>query len=149
MGISCRGILDPLSDYLEGEAGQKVCAMIEEHLQGCEKCRMHVDSMKLVITLYKKWRDDTIPKDVSIRLRDRLAEEALRLGGAKPAGQPAKAKVRKPGAKASRKRPSGKPGRTTGKAAKGRAAPPKSRRKGSGKGIRGRTPRSSGKPKSG
>lgn len=79
MGISCKGILDPLSDYLEGEAGMDVCRMIEEHLDGCEKCRMHVDNMRRIITLYKRWRDDTIPEDVSIRLRDRIAKETSRL----------------------------------------------------------------------
>lgn len=145
MGISCKGILDPLSDYLEGEAGQKVCTMIEEHLLGCERCRMHVDSMKLVITLYKKWRDDTIPKDVSIRLRDRLAEEARRLGGAKRARGSAKAKAGKPRAKASRTKPSGKSASTARKGAKGRAARPRS----GGRGTGGRTPKPSGRPKSG
>jgi predicted anti-sigma-YlaC factor YlaD len=76
MGMSCKGIVGVLSDYLNGEAGKKVCAAIEDHLQGCERCRIHVDNMKLIIRLYKTWRDDAIPDDVSIRLQSVIAEEA-------------------------------------------------------------------------
>ena len=90
MGMTCRGVLGSLSDYLEGEAGEKVCAEIEEHLEGCLRCRMHIDSMRKVITLYKRWRDDTIPKDVSIRLRSVIASETAGSAGKPP-------KHRKPG----------------------------------------------------
>jgi hypothetical protein len=121
MGISCKGILDPLSDYLEGDAGRDVCKMIEEHLDSCEKCRMHVDNMKRVITLYKRWRGDAIPEDVSIRLRNRLADEAGRRAGEKKAGP------RKGGKKTSR--PTG--GKTSGK--KTRRGPGGSKTKGTGK----------------
>ena len=73
--MNCRGVLDVLSEYLEGEAGKAVCTELEEHLAGCEKCRMHIDVMRRVITLYKKWRDDPIPEDVSQRLRQVFAAE--------------------------------------------------------------------------
>jgi predicted anti-sigma-YlaC factor YlaD len=89
--------LDPLSDYLEGDAGEDVCKLIEEHLEGCEKCRMHVDSMKRVITLYRRWRDDGIPEDVSIRLQTRLAEEAgLKKASGKKGGRPKTKGAHKP-----------------------------------------------------
>jgi hypothetical protein len=88
---TCRGVLDALSDYLEGDAGKAVCKEIERHLEGCERCRMHVDAMKLMITLYKKWRDEPIPEDVSVRLRGIIAREAKkegvgRRGGKSPGG---------------------------------------------------------------
>jgi predicted anti-sigma-YlaC factor YlaD len=84
LGMTCKGVLGSLSDYLEGDVGKKVCAEIEEHLDGCERCRMHVDSMRKVITLYKRWRDDTIPKDVSIRLKNVIANEAARSAPKRP-----------------------------------------------------------------
>ena len=69
----CKGILDTLSDYLEGDASKVVCNEIEMHLDGCEKCRMHVDTMRAVVTLFKGWRGDDIPDDVSGRLEEAVA----------------------------------------------------------------------------
>jgi RNA polymerase sigma-70 factor (ECF subfamily) len=86
--MSCKGVIGVLSDYLNGEAGKKVCAEIEDHLRGCERCRIHIDNMKLIIKLYRTWRDDAIPDDVSIRLRSVIAEEARKKAGSRAAKQP-------------------------------------------------------------
>lgn len=85
--MNCRGVLDVLSDYLEGQAGSDVCEQIEEHLRGCERCRMHIDNMRKMITLYKKWRDDPIPEDVKMRLQAVFARECV-LTGIDPASTP-------------------------------------------------------------
>jgi predicted anti-sigma-YlaC factor YlaD len=70
--------LASMTDYLEGDVGKQVCMEIEDHLDGCEKCRMHVDTMKAIITLYKRWRSDPIPDDVSTRLKKVLADAVQR-----------------------------------------------------------------------
>lgn len=75
MKKACKRILGPLSDYLEGTAGETVCKMIEQHLKGCKNCRIHVDNMKMIITLYKSWRDEKIPKSLSVKLRKSLTSE--------------------------------------------------------------------------
>jgi RNA polymerase sigma-70 factor (ECF subfamily) len=93
---TCRGVLDSLSDYLEGDVGKAVCGEIEKHLEGCEACRMHVDNMKQIVTLYKKWRDDPIPDDVSVRLQGVLSE-VIGGPGAK-GGERGKARKRAKGA---------------------------------------------------
>lgn len=85
--MTCKGILDTLSDYLEGDAGDEVCIEIEEHLDGCDKCRMHVDAMRAIVTLYKGWKGDPIPEDVSARLQEAIAgtvERACRRAAGKP-----------------------------------------------------------------
>jgi len=71
--MTCKGILDTLSEYLEGDSGDVVCMEIEDHLDGCERCRMHVDTMRAIVTLYKGWRGDEIPDDVSGRLQEAVA----------------------------------------------------------------------------
>lgn len=73
--MTCRGVLDALSDYLEGDAGKSVCKELEEHIRGCERCRLHIDAMKKMIRVYKNWRKDPIPDDVSMRLYSALARE--------------------------------------------------------------------------
>jgi predicted anti-sigma-YlaC factor YlaD len=95
LSMNCKGILGSLTDYLHGETGKKVCSEIDRHLDGCKRCRMHVDSMKLIITLYKRWRVDTIPRDTSIRLQQVIAEEACRLGAGKPRRKKTQTKARK------------------------------------------------------
>ena len=97
----CKGILDTLSDYLEGDASKVVCNEIEEHLDGCEKCRMHVDTMKAVVTLFKGWRGGEIPKDVSGRLQNAVAgtvERVCRRSAGKSAGR-GKSAARRAGAR--------------------------------------------------
>lgn len=86
--MDCRGVLDVMSDYLEGEAGEDVCKEVEDHLLGCKKCRMHVDVMKKVITLYKKWRDDPMPNEVSTRLQHAFARECVPGFGYTPDKEP-------------------------------------------------------------
>jgi RNA polymerase sigma-70 factor (ECF subfamily) len=93
--MTCKGILDTLSDYLEGDAGVSVCNEIEEHLDGCERCRMHVDTMRAIVTLYKGWRGDQIPDDVSGRLQEALAETVER-ACRKPTGKSTVKPRRKP-----------------------------------------------------
>ena len=84
--MTCRGVLDALSDYIEGDAGRSVCKKIEEHLEGCVKCRIHVDAMKKMVILYKKWRNEPIPEDVRMRLEDVIVRECL-IKGVDPQGR--------------------------------------------------------------
>ena len=71
----CRNLLPHMTDFLEGDAGDKVCRRIERHMIGCEKCRMYVDTHRRVIHIYHTWRDAGIPKGAEIRLKKRLREE--------------------------------------------------------------------------
>ena len=107
----CKGILDTLSDYLEGDASKTVCNQIELHLDGCEKCRMHVDTMRAVVTLFKSWRSDEIPDDVSGRLQEAVAgtvERACRrvagksAAGRKSTARPPRKPAKKTGVKVTR-----------------------------------------------
>lgn len=48
----CHELLNSLSDYIDGDLGAEVCALIEQHLEGCENCRIVVDSLRKTVTLY-------------------------------------------------------------------------------------------------
>jgi anti-sigma factor RsiW len=120
--MNCRGVLDVLSDYLEGQAGSAVCKKIEEHLKGCERCRMHIDTMRKMITLYKKWRDDPIPEDVQMRLRSIVARECALRGlesaagtglGRAPSVSPRRKTGKKPVSRTKGKSPSKKSRKST------------------------------------
>lgn len=64
----CRNWLEPLSDYLSGEAAESLCAEIETHMAECENCRIMVDTLRKTILMYQSTRCDELPGDVRRRL---------------------------------------------------------------------------------
>ena len=70
---TCHHLLDSLSDYIDGELGGELCAEIDRHLQGCENCRIVIDSLRKTVFLYHTTAEQTgIPDDVRDRLFTRL-----------------------------------------------------------------------------
>ena len=69
---TCRDLLDGLSDYLDGEASGELCADIERHLAGCEKCRIVVDTLRKTVTLYHQLPQPEMPAQARERLYKRL-----------------------------------------------------------------------------
>ena len=66
---TCHELLNSLSAYIDGELGQDVCAQIESHLQGCENCRIVVDSLRKTVYLYQATSEPgKVPQDVHERL---------------------------------------------------------------------------------
>ena len=65
---TCREIKDKLSAFLDGELESAVCAEIEQHLRGCDDCRVMVDTLSKTITLYRNYGQETVPPDVHERL---------------------------------------------------------------------------------
>jgi anti-sigma factor (TIGR02949 family) len=65
---TCREIKDKLSAFLDGELESAVCAEIEEHLRGCDDCRVMVDTLNKTITLYRNCGQETVPPQVHERL---------------------------------------------------------------------------------
>jgi anti-sigma factor RsiW len=50
----CRELLAGLSDYIDGEASEQLCAAIQKHTSGCEKCRVVVDTLRMTVNLYRE-----------------------------------------------------------------------------------------------
>lgn len=70
---NCRELLESLSEYVDGELGSEVCSEIERHLQGCENCRIVVDSLRKTVYLYHVTAETpSIPEEVRQRLYKRL-----------------------------------------------------------------------------
>jgi anti-sigma factor (TIGR02949 family) len=75
----CREIKDKLSAYLDGELESALCAEIEQHLQGCENCRVVVDTRNKTITLYRNYGQASVPPEAHERLTRVLHLEKLKL----------------------------------------------------------------------
>ncbi|MCP4428076.1 MAG: hypothetical protein GY803_26620 [Chloroflexi bacterium] len=64
----CPHLLDDLSDYLDGETSEKVCAEIERRLADCENCQAVVDTLRKTVFLYRDMPQPTMPNDTRKRL---------------------------------------------------------------------------------
>ena len=74
--IGCQQLLSSISEYIDGELSEDLCAEIEKHLQGCENCQIVLDTTRKTINLYQTCASgDCLPGDVHQRLFARLSLE--------------------------------------------------------------------------
>jgi len=65
----CGQLLGSLSEYVDGELDDELCAKIKQHLDGCEDCRIVVDTLRKTVYLYHTTsKDEPIPEDIRQRL---------------------------------------------------------------------------------
>ena len=65
----CCQLLGSLSEYVDGELDEQLCAILEEHIEDCENCRIVVDTLRKTVYLYRTTAlDETLPGDIRERL---------------------------------------------------------------------------------
>ena len=70
---NCREMLASLNDYIDGELDTSLCEELEKHMNGCDNCRIVVNTIKKTIELYREdCATDRLPADVRSRLLTRL-----------------------------------------------------------------------------
>ncbi len=63
------GHLHELSEFIDGELAPDLCAELEQHMAGCENCRVVVDTLRRTVSLYRTLpADPDLPPDVEERL---------------------------------------------------------------------------------
>ncbi|NHZ72612.1 MAG: hypothetical protein GWP17_05975 [Aquificales bacterium] len=73
---NCQHLIQYLSDYVDGETSNTICAEIEQHLQKCENCRVVVDTLSQTVHLYQTLPQAELPEDVRARLYKSLDLES-------------------------------------------------------------------------
>lgn len=68
----CQHLLGDLSDYLDGEASDEICAEIERHLQDCDNCQVVVDTLRKTVLLYRELPRPEMPPAARERLYQAL-----------------------------------------------------------------------------
>jgi anti-sigma factor (TIGR02949 family) len=69
----CCELLGQLSEYIDGELADDLCAALERHIQECSNCRIVYNTMQKTIELYQHTGEkESIPEDVRGRLYKRL-----------------------------------------------------------------------------
>jgi len=69
---NCKTLLGTLSEYIDGELPAELCREIEKHLEGCENCRVVLNTTKRTIDLVHIPLNTDVPTDVRERLFKRL-----------------------------------------------------------------------------
>lgn len=71
--MKCKEIITNLSDYLDGELDADLLEALQKHLDGCEDCRMVVDTTKKTIQIFCDTDPVPLPADVDQQLQQALA----------------------------------------------------------------------------
>lgn len=69
---NCKALLGSLSEYIDGELPAELCKEIEKHLEGCENCRVVLNTTRRTIDLVHMPAGENVPTDVRERLFKRL-----------------------------------------------------------------------------
>ncbi len=69
---NCQALLGTLSEYIDGELPTELCREIEKHLEGCDNCRVVLNTTKRTIDLVRMPVDEDVPADIRERLFKRL-----------------------------------------------------------------------------
>ncbi len=65
---TCKNLLSQLSDYIDGELEEELCAEIERHMAECPDCQAVVNTLEKTIVLYRTAGRAEVPRDVQTRL---------------------------------------------------------------------------------
>ncbi|NMC13595.1 MAG: zf-HC2 domain-containing protein [Chloroflexi bacterium] len=69
----CRYLLGSLSEYIDGTLEESLCHAIEQHLAGCDNCRVVIDTLRKTVSLYHdEAQRETASEEVHQRLLKRL-----------------------------------------------------------------------------
>ena len=83
---TCKELLGSLSAYVDGDLGEELCRTIEQHMAGCENCRIVVDTLSKTVQLYHTTSgQDEAPSGVRERLFQTLKLDDLLNPGNTPA----------------------------------------------------------------
>ncbi|MEZ5358043.1 MAG: zf-HC2 domain-containing protein [Candidatus Zixiibacteriota bacterium] len=70
----CHDMLGKMSDYIDGELDPELCAELEKHIDGCNNCRLMVDTMKMTVKLCKDGSCEDLPQEIQEKFQKKLAE---------------------------------------------------------------------------
>lgn len=61
--MNCKGLVELVTDYLEGALPEPERASLEQHLAACAGCSAYLEQMRVTIELTGLLTEDTIPAE--------------------------------------------------------------------------------------
>jgi len=68
-GLTCKEVVEIVSDYLEGALSPEDRARFDQHLAACDGCTHYVEQMRETIRLTGMLTEEQVPVDQRQRLR--------------------------------------------------------------------------------
>jgi len=68
--MTCRQVVELMTDYLEGALSETDRARFEEHIAGCDGCRAYLAQLSTTRKVLRKLADEPIPADLQSELMD-------------------------------------------------------------------------------
>lgn len=62
--LTCRELLELLTDYLDGALAGPVAASVDRHLDECEHCRHYLEEFRASIEATAGLREEAVPAEV-------------------------------------------------------------------------------------
>jgi predicted anti-sigma-YlaC factor YlaD len=66
--LECRGVVEVVTDYLEGALSPSDAMLIDCHLDSCEGCRRYLMQMRITIDTVGRLGEDDVPAEMRERL---------------------------------------------------------------------------------
>jgi anti-sigma factor RsiW len=66
--MTCRQVVELMTDYLEGSLSNADRARFEEHIAGCDGCRAYLAQLSTTRRVLRKLADEPIPPDLQADL---------------------------------------------------------------------------------
>lgn len=73
--MKCEDLLKLLNEYVDGTVDPAMCKEFEQHLAGCDPCKVVVDTTRKTITLYKNDQPYELPFEFRKRLHQILRDK--------------------------------------------------------------------------
>jgi anti-sigma factor (TIGR02949 family) len=80
----CRELFARLSEYLDGELDEALCAEAEVHLEDCPPCREFLESLRRTVALLGRLPAEPVPEEVRRTVRESAARLLRERGGKNP-----------------------------------------------------------------
>ena len=86
MMLTCKEVLESLSDYLDADMKEDLISEMKRHIGSCQDCRAEFDTLTMTVKLYK--HEHSAPTVMPVGCHDRLVKvlelEKLRSKGGEP-----------------------------------------------------------------
>lgn len=73
-GDECQILLEQLSAYIDGDLAAPECAMIEKHMETCERCAAVIRDLRDTVGLCHRAAERPLPDAVKRRARARIRD---------------------------------------------------------------------------
>ena len=68
--ITCREVVELVTDYLEGVLPSEQVLRFEQHLNSCDGCGIYIDQMRTTVETVGRIREEDLPPQARDRLLD-------------------------------------------------------------------------------